>query len=165
MLAGGHVPISQRAGMAVGNRAIFTNDGEVSSGASSTSQPSNPTGAASTTATMMGLAGSITPNAAGNVLIMVEGDILNATIGDGVSIQISYGTGAAPANAAALTGTQTGVIKNFIASTAAGKVPWSIMALVTGLVAGTAYWIDIASAQLTGGAVTMQHINIVAIEL
>jgi hypothetical protein len=114
---------------------------------------------------MMGLAGSITPNAGGNVLIMITGDILNATIGDGVTIQISHGTGAAPANAAALTGTQDGVVVNYIASTAAGKVPFSVMALVTGLVGGTPYWIDLASAQLTGGAVTMQHINIVAIEL
>ena len=164
-IAGGRVSIDQRAGVVVGSRAIFTNDGEICSGAATTSQPTNPTGAASTTATMMGLAGSITPNAGGNVLILITGDILNATIGDGVTIQISHGTGSAPANAAALTGTQDGVAVNFIASTAAGKVPFCVMAYVAGLTLGTAYWIDLASAQLTGGAVTMQHINIVAIEV
>ena len=95
MISGGHGSISQRAGMTVGNRAIFTNDGELSSGAIASSQPANP-------------------------------------------------TGAAPANAAALTGTQTGVAVNFIASTAAGKVPFSVSAYVTGLIAGTTYWIDLA---------------------
>ncbi len=164
-IPGGTESVRQRAGVVVGAGAIFTGDGEVCSGARSVSSPSNPTGAASTTATMMGLAGTVTPNTGGNVLILVTGDILNATIGDGVTIQISHGTGTAPVNTATLTGTQDGVAVNFIASTAAGKVPFCVMAYVTGLVAGTAYWIDLASAQLTGGAVTMQHINIVAIEV
>jgi hypothetical protein len=162
---GGHVAPAQRAGTTIGSGAIFSADGELTSGVRSTSQPSNPTGAASTTATMMGLGGSVMPNAGGNVLILITGDILNATIGDGVTIQISHGTGTAPTNAAALTGTQDGVAVNFIASTAAGKVPFCVMAYVTGLTVGVSYWIDLASAQLTGGAVTMQHINIVAIEI
>jgi hypothetical protein len=166
-IQGGHSSIDQRAGVVVGAGAIFTNDGEVCSGARSTSQPTNPSAfaGAAGTAVMAGLAGSFTPNSGGNALVIIEGDVLNSTIGDGATLQISYGTGVAPANAATLTGTQTGRAVNFVAATATGKSPFAIMAYVTGLIAGTAYWLDLAVTPVTGGSVTVADVNIVAIEV
>jgi hypothetical protein len=116
---------------------------------------------------MMGLAGSVTPNAGGNVLLIITGTVFNsnASVGDGANVQISYGTGAAPANAGALAGTQVGSNVHFVSSTAAGKVPFCLVAYVTGLVGGTPYWIDLAVQAVTGGPATVQDITIVAIEV
>jgi hypothetical protein len=164
-IQGGRVSIDQRAGVVVGSRAIFTNDGEVCSGAATQSQPANPTAiAAQTTAVMLGLAGSVTPNAGGNVLIIITGDIGDNAIAGTATIQISHGTGAAPANAAALVGTQDGVAVTFTAATVAQKSPFSVSAYVTGLVGGTAYWLDLAVSSPTNTA-TIQHVNIIAIEV
>jgi hypothetical protein len=164
-IQGGRVSIDQRAGVVVGSGAIFTNDGEVCSGARSTSQPSNPTAiAAQATAVMLGLAGSFTPNAGGNALIIITGDIGDNAIAGTATIQISHGTGAAPANAAALVGTQDGVAVTFTAATVAQKSPFSVSAYVTGLIGGTAYWLDLAVSSPTNTA-TIQHVNIIAIEI
>jgi hypothetical protein len=115
---------------------------------------------------MMGLAGSVTPKSTGNVLLMFSGTVFNPTaIADGVTIQISYGTGSAPANAAVLQGTQVGTVQRYIASTTAGKSPFSLNAYVTGLVGGTAYWLDLAVADSAGGTATITDVNIIAIEV
>jgi len=55
---------------------------------------------------MMGLAISFTPLYSGRVKIIIAGEASNNTAGDGFLIYAAYGTGAAPANGAAATGTQ-----------------------------------------------------------
>src|SRR5439155_1649764 len=72
------------------------------------STPLNPTGTADTTGKMMGLAGAITPQVTGNIRIAVCGSIANNTIADGGKLQIRVGTGTAPNNGDALTGTAYG---------------------------------------------------------
>ena len=114
---------------------------------------------------MLGLAGSFTPNAGGNALLLVTGDMVCSVIGDGATLQIAYGTGAAPANNAALTGTLAAKALNFITSTVAGRQPFNLMAYVTGLVVGTPYWVDLAVQNLTGGSTTIANVNVVAIEV
>lgn len=134
--------------------------------ASSQATPANPTGTSSTTGVMMGLAGSITPSRSGKVLIQVSGDIFNATaIADGGKAQIRWGTGSAPTNGAALTGTTAGGLVQYIAATTAEKAPFSLNAVVTGLTLGTAVWIDLGLAAITGGTATVNDISISAIEL
>lgn len=72
------------------------------------SKPSNPTGTAATTpGVMMGLAGTITPTATGNVLVTIMGVALNSTSADGANMQIRYGTGSAPTNALNASGVAT----------------------------------------------------------
>ena len=163
-IPGGTESLRQRAGMVTGNRAVFTADGEVCSGSVTSAQPSNPTGITSTTQVMLGLAGTVTPNAGGNVLVMMSGDIINSGIAGVATLQIYYGTGTAPANNVAFTGTAAGTVQNFVASTAAGKSPFAINAYLTGLVGGTAYWLDLA-ATASANTTTVQHVNIIAIEL
>jgi hypothetical protein len=117
-----------------------------------------PTAPASTSVyAMQGLAGTITPARTGNVLVIITGTVVGlvaTTVDNGISYQISYGTSTAPANAAALTGTQVGPVQTYtsaIAPTAYGdvNVPFSISALISALTVGTAYWIDLAAESIT----------------
>ena len=137
------------------------------SAASAQSSPSNPTGTSNTSGVMMGLAGSITPAKSGNLLIVISGDITNSTAADGGKVQIRYGTGTAPSNGAALTGTAVGglVRKTNPASGAATYDPFSVQAIVSGLVIGTAIWLDVSLAAITGGTATIANVSLSALEL
>lgn len=126
--------------------------------------PADPTGTANTTGLMMGLAGSITPAQTGRIVIIISGDVQNNTNADGAKFQIRYGTGAAPANAAALTGTTAGSLVNMVVAAAAQRLPFSLNAYITGLTPGTAYWIDISLAAVTGGTVAVKNVSITAHE-
>jgi hypothetical protein len=117
---------------------------------------------------MMGLAGSITPATTGKIIIIINGTMQNDTQGDGCGVSIYTGTGSAPSNGAATTGTSRG------ASTVANQAqpgntffqfPFSIAAVVTGLSAGTTYWIDANMGAISGGTCTMLSPNITAAEL
>lgn len=135
----------------------------------------NPTGTTSTTGVMMGLGGTatITPHGSGIVLIIITGNMaVSPTTDNGftVSAQIRYGTGTAPANAAALTGTAVGGnIKTLMAN---GNNQWffSLNAIVGGggtpLTVGTNYWIDAAVAAPTGTVTaSINNVVISAVEL
>lgn len=135
--------------------------------AQSQSSPADPTGIALAGGTvMMGLAGAITPLVTGKVLIVVSGTIFNSTgaAGDGCNIQLRHGTGAAPANGAAATGTAVGGLLHYVASTGAGKVPFSLNAFVSGL-SLAAHWIDVTLAATTGGTANITDVSISAVEL
>lgn len=150
----------------------FTTLSATTNSASSQKAVAAPTAPASTTAfTMQGLAGSITPATTGNVILTINGvaESNTNTSGDGIQFQISYGTGAAPTNAAALTGTQAGSVLVYVNASAvtAGNVavPFSLTAVVTGLTPATAYWIDLAAKSVaTISSGKLANINISAIE-
>lgn len=129
--------------------------------------PADPTGTTSTTGVMMGLAGSITPTASGTALIIISGYGEN-TVGasDGGKIQISYGTGSAPANAAAITGTQVGgrVQFQYDGGIMNASLPFSVNAIITGLSVGTTYWVDLTLASLAGGTADIHKVSISVIE-
>lgn len=132
-------------------------------GAVTQAQPANPTGTNSLTGLMMGLAGSITPTLTGRLMITISGDISNNTGSDGGKVQIRYGTGSAPANADALTGNAIGTLIRAIAGTV--TVPFSVQAVVTGLSVGTAYWLDLGLAAITGGTASIFDVSVTAIEI
>ena len=128
-------------------------------------QPADPAGTASTAAmVMMGLAGSITPAQNGRILIALSGDVAQTTTADGAKWQLSYGTGAAPANGAALAGTQVGSNPTMTFLTGVLLVPFSSQAIVTGLTVGTAYWLDVALAAITGGTASVSKLSLSAHE-
>lgn len=130
-----------------------------------TQSTATPTGTTVTSAAkMLGLGATITPVKSTRVLVAITGIALNSTIGDGTNVQIAYGTGAAPSNGAAATGTAVGSVKHFVSSTAAGQQGIALMWVVTGLTAGTAYWFDLQFEAVTGGTATLKDVDVVLIE-
>lgn len=128
--------------------------------------PANPTGANSTTTQYMGLAASITPQSTGKIFIMICGDVSNSVGADGAKMLIQYGTGTAPANRVSATGTSAGNVviltQNFAAAN--NSCPFSCNGVVSNLVVGTTYWVDLAVATITGGVASPKNISISILE-
>lgn len=133
--------------------------------------PANPTGTTSTTGVMAGLAGAITPRVTGRVLITISGDLTNSAEDAGASVVIRYGTGTAPTNGSALTGTVVGNLSRgsvTASSTGVGAtffIPFTCHAIVSGLTVGTAIWIDLAQAAVTTGTASISDLSITVFEL
>lgn len=134
--------------------------------ARATSTPANPSSTVSAAAVMMGLAGAITPTQSGNVLFQARFDMSNSAASDGCVAQLMRGTGAAPTNGAASTGTAVGnpVQLTNNANTAGLLVPVSAIGYSTGLTVSTAYWYDVSLRAVTGGTCAIFNITLVAIE-
>lgn len=120
----------------------------------------NPSGTTSTSRVMMGLACTFTPNHNGVALITVSGTIANSTAGQGVQYELRFGTGGAPANAAALTGSSG---SNPVTWNPPGapvtSAPFSTTGVATGLVAGTTYWLDLALAAFSANTATATNLT------
>lgn len=131
--------------------------------------PADPSTTTNGTGVMMGLAGAIKPMKSGKVMIIVSGNIDNNTIGDGAQTQIRYGTGTAPTNGAALTGTAVGGLAKInnplLALLVAGSGNFTCNAIVSGLTLGTTYWIDQSLARITGGTARLTNISLSVVEL
>jgi hypothetical protein len=126
--------------------------------------PSNPTPTSSASPVMMGLALPYTPTASGKVEVILRGTIFSNTIGSGGFAQLAYGTGAAPANGVAATGTATATAAKHVGAIANQYTPFVVHDIVT-LTVGTPYWFDLQAAALSGGAVSLTDITITLCEL
>jgi hypothetical protein len=129
-----------------------------------------PTGNISTAEKMMGLGlvsgFTITPQVTGRICVIISGVALNSSgAGDGTNVTGKYGTGTAPSNGAAVTGTTFGTTQHFIASTTAGQQGFTCMGIVTGLTLGTAVWLDLALLAVTAGGSTVKDCQVVVFEL
>jgi hypothetical protein len=113
----------------------------------------NPTGTTSTTGVMMGLAISFTPTSSGRVMIFLSGNLSNTAVATD-TVQIVYGTGTAPLNGVAPTGTQLTGVREGTISVGGYFVPVCAVGMVTGLSPGTTYWIDalLATSNASGTA-------------
>ena len=129
--------------------------------------PSNPSnGSSSTTGVMMGLAVTYAPSRSGVVNVRIKGGMTNNTAGDGAAARLYYGTVPAPANGAALTGTQKGAVSQIdYFPTASKYFPFKIDTVVPGLTLGTQYWFDIALLAVTGGTASVNNLELVITEL
>lgn len=107
----------------------------------------------------------ITPQVTGRVMVWINGVIAQSTTADGAFWHIRYGTGTAPSNAGALVGTQIGGQQSMTFLTGLLKIPFAIQAYVTGLTLGTAVWLDLVLAAVTGGTATMTQVQLDAMEL
>ncbi len=130
------------------------------------SAPANPTGTTSLIGVMMGLAGTITPSTTGKLLIIISGSIqTTGGAGNGYQFQIRYGTGAAPANGAAITGTASGTLRNQLALNNNIPEAFSLNSIASGLTLATAYWIDISLAAIAGNTASVNDISISIVEV
>ena len=127
--------------------------------------PGNPTGTTSTTAVMMGIGTTckITPTVTGRVRITLIG-LMTTTVGsDGVQAQLAYGTGTAPANAAAATGTTLGVPTDYFG---VPSTPFTLPGVISSLTLGTQIWIDLqVKVPITGATGTITSITCEAEEI
>lgn len=159
-------------GIAKGNgtslsAAVANTDYNAWGGVTLTATPANPTGTSSLTATMAGLGSTctITPTNSTRLFIVVNGTISNNTASDGGRVQIRYGTGTAPVNAATLTGTALGNSSDGLDGGANGRTGFSVAGIATGLTKGTAVWIDLSQVVLTGGTATLLQVTCTAFEM
>ena len=126
--------------------------------ASAQAYPANPAATASLTLVMMGMGSSckITPSSSGKVLLTLTGYAGTNTAVATLSLGGRFGTGTAPVNGAAVSGTRFGMASDasFRSTAAAFFIPFTLTDLLT-LTPGTAYWFDIA-LQTAVGADTAQ---------
>ncbi len=127
----------------------------------SLNNPANPAATTSTTPAMAGLGVLYTPATTGRVKVTVQATLANATAGDGGTFQVSFGTGSAPANGDALSGTQAGTAAQSVSPTANSAFTVAAFALVTGLTVGTECWFDLAYAAVTGGSLAVSNVTII----
>lgn len=114
---------------------------------------------------MMGLGQLITPNRSGKIRVTVYGDAFNSVATDGMTMQIRQGTGGAPANGGALAGTVQGNKVSATSATASAKVPFALMAVITGLALGTQIWVDVALGALVGGNASIENLTVILEEV
>ena len=125
-----------------------------------------PTGTASTSGVMAGLAASITPTASGKILITVAGSMANNTVNSGGNLSIAWGTGTAPVNGAAPAGTGVGAIAQRQGSWPVGlTVPFSVSGIITGRTIGTPVWIDLYLTATGTGTFNVQQVAVTAVEI
>lgn len=129
----------------------------------------SPTGTTSTTKVMAGLGTAtngttavITPTTSGNLFVTVSGIVSNSVAADGCALTAIYGTGAAPTNGTAVTGTGIGDAVSI--SPLSGTQTFVSQGYVAGLSVSTTYWIDVGFSAITGGTCTLSAVTIVALE-
>jgi hypothetical protein len=112
-----------------------------------------------------GGAATITPVRSGKIVIIIPGYGSNNTINNSGACIIRYGTGTAPVNGAAATGTIVGAESSWLVAVASQRMPFSVCAVVTGLTLGTTYWIDLGLRAITGGTASVTGLAVTAYEL
>lgn len=127
--------------------------------------PADPTGTTDTaTGKMMGLAQTITPTKTGVVKVLVTGQMANNTLGDSVTVELRTGTGAAPANGDAPTGTARGNPQTQTAVVAAQRGGFTLAYTLSGAVLGTPIWIDVRVQAGVGGTAAISGVTVNAQE-
>ena len=120
----------------------------------------SPSGTAQTTYHMMGLGSSLafTPRITGRGFCILTGSAKNGTTGYGWNTILAYGTGAAPANAAAASGTTFGSAVSGTSSPGGTLTNFIAFGPFSGLTVGTAAWIDAQLKAVTGGTATITKV-------
>jgi hypothetical protein len=107
------------------------------------STPSDPAAITSATAKMCGLAVAFTPKTT-RVRITIDGAMSNGANNASSSVDLRTGTGTAPINNAAATGTVAGAAVTYSSAGISAPLPFSLSRIVTGLTIGTAIWVDLS---------------------
>ena len=107
---------------------------------------------------------AITPTTTGRVLVLWSGDKVSNATAQLHTMQMLYGTGTAPANNTAVTGTVFGGEVAWTSLTGQLTVPFALVGLITGLTLGTSYYFDIA-CKSGAGTVALTNMSFVAIEI
>ena len=151
-----------------GGTAMTWQTANLFNGATIQAGVTNPTGTTSTSIVMMGLGTTckLTPVSSTRIWIGLNFIVQNTVGADGVQVQLRFGTGTAPANGAAATGTlitsTLGANPVNVASAFQSATPFG---LALSLTPGTAYWFDIGLSALSGGTASMSNVTCTAYEM
>jgi hypothetical protein len=142
------------------------NPNAATSGAQATLLPGNPASTASTALVMMGLGTTcvLTPKTTGRINVAFYGNQQNTTISDGSQVKAAFGTGVAPVNGAAASGTTIGTTVSAFSPTANAAYPFFVGGTIIGQALGAALWFDLQAAAITGGASQLANITCVLTE-
>lgn len=119
-----------------------------------------PPAVTSATYLMQGLGLRLTPVVATRMLVAISGNISNTTAGAETDLQLYYGTGASPANGAAVTGSPIGSVSRIRTTAGADIAPFAKTLIVSGLTLGTTYWFDVAMKVVSGSG-TIDNVDFV----
>jgi len=120
-----------------------------------------PTGTSNTTTgVMMGLGTvcKITPVYSTRVQIILVANLSNSSSAVITEPFLKFGTGTAPTNGAATSGTSIGSAHDYTTSAASSLAPVTLTGIVTGLTPGTAYWFD-TSLKVSAGTGAISQVD------
>ena len=163
-------PAGQLVAGVTGAGVLFGSGVKAGGAASVNFKPANPANTVSTAQVMMGLGSTVTfkPLSTGLVQVAITGGMNSLTAQVDKLLDARFGTGAPPANGAALTGSVLGGVASqryAAGSDLTGVTPFAFTDLLQ-LVAGTAYWFDLALATLTAAdAALVQNLSFTLVEL
>lgn len=163
----GTLTISPTSGQVIASLATPIAFGSLPAGQYANVNSATDNSTTSATEVMAGYGLAFTPSKTGKVIILVKAVVYNATAGDGLDIPgFRYGTGTAPTNGAAATGTN--IFKQILRYTAiptgSNNEPLGFGVYVTGLTLNTAYWFDLSFNVVTGGTAHILWVDAFFIE-
>jgi len=129
---------------------------------SGNTSPAGTTSAAAFVMMGIGSTASITPLVTGRILVVATGGVFSptaASAGQGAFLMIRRGTGTAPVNGAAVTGTQISTTEQCTFDGQNYVNSFATHAIVTGLATNVAVWLDIA-IETTNASFTAQVVNV-----
>lgn len=135
--AGADCNTNAYAGQATGPLTMVTN--KSSDGSTSTMKMAG-----------LGATFNFTPAKSTRELVTLYCTATNASNGTNDTFQPYYGTGSAPANQAAVTGTAVGSTLAVSPRSASAPAAFSSILVITGLTIGSTYWFDVSMAPSTG---------------
>jgi len=115
----------------------------------------------------MGATATITPTATGRLWVTIWGTMENTDATSGSRVRPKYGTGAAPVNGAAETGTSLCTNSpdvKFDGDTVAQAAPFSVSGVID-VTVGVAVWVDIAMQALVGGTASASGVSVQIVEI
>lgn len=130
--------------------------------------PAAQIGNATSTLKMNGYASGVsvfTPAVSGKVRITLSTFGQNNTATDGCLVQMAFGTGNGPANAAAATGTVLTTAQGATSSTASAQVPIATTGFISGLTPAQPYWVDFQVSNTGGGTCSLGSATIAVDEM
>jgi hypothetical protein len=115
-------------------------------GATALVTPANPTATTSTSAVHMGVGGTctITPLFSSRLFVVIQGVAANSATNQVTGLQLRFGTGTAPTNGTAATGTLVGAQQAITVAGGNTSSGFSLSGIVTGRTPGVAVWFDVA---------------------
>lgn len=146
-------------------RITAASNGSASGLAYAQATPSNPANTTSTAGVMAGFAVSFTPASSGVIEITITASVNNNVNGRGGFIVPRYGTGTAPTNGAALTGTAVGAGSFSNAQPTNATCALAATGIATGLTPSTTYWIDAAYGAITSGTTSWFNFTVTVKEI